>query len=406
MSERLTLIGVTDSRQLQLSKEAREAVAVHRVFCGGERHHRLVKDHLPPGSRWITIAPPMDGVISEIRRENGPVLVFASGDPFFYGIGATLQRAFPEAFFSSMPAFHSLQLLAQRCLLPYQEMHHTSLTGRSWAELDSALIGGERMIGVLTDRNKTPSAIAARMLEYGYGGYSMRVGEALGGPEERIRNCSLEDAETEQFHDLNCVLLQLDVPRRQYFGIPEAEFAGLQGRPNMITKMPFRLAALSCLDLANASSFWDIGFCTGSVSIEARLQFPHLAVTAFEKRRECDELLEVNSRKFGAPGIRKVMDDFLQQDCSGYCGAGGTVDAVFIGGHGGRLAAIFEKVIPFLASGGRIVTNAVQPSSRDEFLRLAAERGCFVRENLTLRADDHNPVEVLTAVHRQGNENQ
>ena len=180
MSERLTLIGVTDSRQLQLSKEAREAVAVHRVFCGGERHHRLVKDHLPPGSRWITIAPPMDGVISEIRRENGPVLVFASGDPFFYGIGATLQRAFPEAFFSSMPAFHSLQLLAQRCLLPYQEMHHTSLTGRSWAELDSALIGGERMIGVLTDRNKTPSAIAARMLEYGYGGYSMRVGEALG----------------------------------------------------------------------------------------------------------------------------------------------------------------------------------------------------------------------------------
>ena len=68
------------------------------------------------------------------------------------------------------------------------------------------------------------------------------------------------------------------------FGIPEEQFELLDGRANMITKMPVRLLSLSLLDLRNRSVMWDVGFCTGSVSIEAKLQFPHLDIVAFEKR--------------------------------------------------------------------------------------------------------------------------
>lgn len=71
--------------------------------------------------------------------------------------------------------------------------------------------------------------------------------------------------------------------------------------------MPVRLLTLSMLDLHNRHSFWDIGFCTGSVSVEAKLQFPHLHITAFEVREEGRELLEKNSRKFGTPGITGVI---------------------------------------------------------------------------------------------------
>ena len=52
----------------------------------------------------------------------------------------------------------------------------------------------------------------------------------------------------------------------------------------MITKAPIRLLTLQALELNRRRVFWDIGFCTGSVSIEARLQFPHLAVISFEIR--------------------------------------------------------------------------------------------------------------------------
>ena len=92
--------------------------------------------------------------------------------------------------------------------------------------------------------------------------------------------------------------------RSRPFGIPENRFCLLDGRAKMITKMPVRLLTLSMLDLHNRHSFWDIGFCTGSVSVEAKLQFPHLHITAFEVREEGRELLEKNSRKFGNGSYR------------------------------------------------------------------------------------------------------
>ena len=80
-------------------------------------------------------------------------------------------RKLPSAKIILFPTFNSLQMLAHRILLPYQEMQTLSLTGRPWDAFDSALIRGDKLIGVLTDREKTPATIAARMLEYGYDNY-------------------------------------------------------------------------------------------------------------------------------------------------------------------------------------------------------------------------------------------
>ena len=126
----------------------------------------------------------------------------------------------------------------------------------------------------MTDREKTPATIAARMLEYGYDNYRMTVGEALGnGEEESVRTFSLEEASQSAFRFPNCLILQRNKVHPRPFGIPESEFHLLNGRNRMITKMPVRLLTLSMLTLREKKSFWDIGFCTGSVSIEAKLQF-------------------------------------------------------------------------------------------------------------------------------------
>ena len=42
--------------------------------------------------------------------------------------------------------------------------------------------------------------------------------------------------------------------------------------------------SLAMMDLFGKSVMWDVGFCTGSVSIEAKLQFPELDIVAFERR--------------------------------------------------------------------------------------------------------------------------
>jgi len=397
MSEQFTLIGLSDSAEPHLDSAAIEAIGAARLFAGGTRHREIVSALLPSGSRWITIAPPIDGVLSQLAEADEPVVVFASGDPFFYGFGATLQKRFPGASMRSFPSFHSLQMLVHRCLIPYQSMRHASLTGRSWEELDCALIAGERLIGVLTDTRKTPSEVARRMLDFGYSGYRMVVGEALGGSYERVTRCTLEDAAKMEFGRLNCLLLEATEPPKRWFGIPENLFDGLPGRPNMITKMPFRLAALAALELGRARTFWDVGFCTGSVAIEARLQFPGLAVTAFEKRPECDALLESNAWRFGAPGIAKVMGDFLTQDHRALSGSDG-VDAVFIGGHGDQLDEVFDVVVRHLTPGGRVVMNAVRQSSTEAFAASAVRHGMELAEPLRLTVGEHNPVSVMKAV--------
>ena len=152
-------------------------------------------------------------------------------------------------------------MLAHRMLLPYHDMKVISLTGRPWDLFDQALIEGEKLIGVLTDRNKTPSRIAERMLEYGYDNYRMTVGEVLGNREkERVRTFSLSEVIKMEFVLPNCLILEKEEDRLRPFGIPESDFHLLGGRVNMITKAPVRLLTLSMLDLHNKHSFWDVGF--------------------------------------------------------------------------------------------------------------------------------------------------
>jgi precorrin-6Y C5,15-methyltransferase (decarboxylating) len=179
--------------------------------------------------------------------------------------------------------------------------------------------------------------------------------------------------------------------RERPLGIPDDEFEGVPERPNMITKMPVRLLTLSMLNLRNRSVFWDIGSCTGSVSVEAKLQFPHLEVIAFEKRPEGAGLLERNARRWGAPGIETVSGDFLAVDRSDLP----RPDALFIGGHGGDLEAVVSKSLSVLRPGSTMVFNSVSTQSRAEFERIIAQKGLPLSNVIRLAVDRHNPIDVM-----------
>lgn len=387
------VIGMTDDRKVWFPPEVLSAIAAGRVFSGGKRHHEIVAPLLPEDVVWIDITVPLDAVFQQYAG-HPEVVVFASGDPLFFGFANTLRKRLPEAEITVFPAFNSLQLLAHRMLLPYADMRTVSLTGRPWDAFDGALIRGERLIGALTDRQKTPALIARRMLDYGYGNYRMTVGECLGNREaERVRTLSLEEASSAEFSFPNCLILEQTSPRPHPFGLPERDFALLDGRVNMITKMPIRLLTLSQLDLAGRTSFWDVGFCTGSVSIEVRLRFPHLRVTAFEIREAGRALMEENARKFGAPGIDVHIGDFLEADLSGLPAP----DAVFIGGHGGKLIEMLRRIDSVLLPGGRVVFNAVSAQSQALFREAVEAVGRGIVGEMHVAVDAFNPITILIA---------
>ena len=390
------VIGITDAPQPFFPPEVLEIIKQGQLFSGGKRHHELVSGFLPEGAQWIDITVPLDAVFEKYQNNND-VVVFASGDPLFFGFANTIKHRLPEAEIVLYPAFNSLQTLAHRLVMPYHDMRIVSLTGRPWPEFDKALIERATKIGVLTDREHTPAAIAGRMLDYGYDGYTMHVGEHLGNPErERITTLSLQATLGQEFDYPNCLILTGNDLRPRHFGIPESEFVLLNGREKMITKMPVRLLTLQALELTRRRVMWDIGFCTGSVSIEARLQFPHVHIEAFECRPEGEALMRENSRRFGAPGISSHIGDFLDIDISRLPHP----DAVFIGGHGGHLREIMQKVLTVLTPDGCIVMNsvtsaAVHTDSHLLFNEACEELGLTQEPPMRIIINDNNPISIL-----------
>ena len=138
------IIGISDSRQQWFSPEITEVIRNGKVFSGGKRHHDIVAKLLPDDAVWIDITVPLSQVFEQYQNHDH-VVIFASGDPLFYGFANTVQRECPG--------------------VAMRDMHVVSLTGRDWTKLDEALINGESMIGCLTDRQKTPHAICQRMTE-------------------------------------------------------------------------------------------------------------------------------------------------------------------------------------------------------------------------------------------------
>ena len=393
MSKHYIVIGLANRPEDNLPPGAGALLPAMSVFSGGDRHYQLVRRYLPEQHVWIPIKGSMTDLFAVYRQTPDPaIVVFASGDPLFYGIAQTIRRYDPAATMDIFSSSNSVQLLCARIGQSYAAVKNTSVHGRTWQELDAALLQGERLIAVLTDATHHPGAIAARLLEYGFDGYVMIVGEDLDGANERVGEYTLQAAVERTFHPLNCVLLRGDAVVPPVMGITDSCFEGLPGRPNMITKRPVRLLSLSALQLQRARVFWDIGFCTGAVSIEARRLFPHLQVFAFEKRAECADILQRNMQNLSAPGIGPIMGDFFDQDLA----ALPAPDAVFIGGHGGRLPELLQRVNEVFA-GGRVVMNAVLDSSREQFVTGARALGWELIGEDSLQYNDHNPVTLLVA---------
>lgn len=393
------IIGINDSRSQWFPPHIMEIIGKGKVFSGGKRHHEIMMPMLPKDAEWIDITVPLSNVFEQYKeiflrpQTQTTLIIFASGDPLFYGFASTVMREMPECKVKVFPSFNSLQMLAHRMCLPYQDMQVVSLTGRPWDKFDEALIRGYQLIGCLTDKNKTPNSIMQRMQDYGYDEYTMTIGENLGNEE---KECVSEYLESRVYSNPNCIILQRKNTSnivRKAFGIPENEFHLLDGRTKMITKMPIRLLTLSMLNLHEKRSFWDIGFCTGSVSIEAKLQFPHLKVTSFEIREEGRELMEKNSKKFGAPGIETVIGDFLDADLEQY----EKPDAVFIGGHGGKLKDMVARIREVLLPGGCIVFNSVSESSRKMFIESIEAVGMKLIHCSHIALDNHNPINIMKA---------
>lgn len=113
MSSWLTVVGIGEDGWQGLSRAARRALVEAGAIHGGERHLALLPARI--AARRVPWPSPfsLDAVLAE-RTRGMPVCVLASGDPMFFGVGATLARELSVDEMRVIPAPSSLSLAAAR----------------------------------------------------------------------------------------------------------------------------------------------------------------------------------------------------------------------------------------------------------------------------------------------------
>jgi len=353
----VTIIGMGLSPR-DLTEAQRKKIEAADVLVGGRRH---LDGFEQVSAEKKEITKKLSDVVAFIKEKmhRHTVVVLASGDPLFYGIGSLLiDRLGPEniVVYSNIT---SVGGAFARIKEAWQDAKIVSLHGRDHeTELLNAMAFYDK-IAVFTDPEKTPAWVAKRLIENRLKNFKMCVLEQLGAPGERIGWYSLDQAVDKTFRDPNLVILKrLDVDENQpastrpiRLGAPDDQYAHPTG---LITKAEVRVVAISKLRLESHHVFWDLGAGSGSVSIEAALFVKTGHLFAVEKNAERIAQIKENRKRFNVENLHIV-----QSDLPGGLETLPRPDRIFIGGGGEGLERIINAASASLKPGGVVVVNTV-----------------------------------------------
>ncbi|MDE0149300.1 MAG: precorrin-6y C5,15-methyltransferase (decarboxylating) subunit CbiE [Rhodospirillaceae bacterium] len=363
----MSIIGVGEDGVEGLGPAAREAVAEASVVYGGRRHLRLVESLIR--GRAAPWPSPIRDAIPEIEALKGsPVAVLASGDPFHYGIGSVLAECIAADEMAVFPAPSSVALAAGRLGWAVQDAEIVSLCGPPPETLLPHLQPGRRVF-VLSADNTTPQAVARLLTGRGFGASRMTVLEALGGPDERVRECRADAFDLTDVARLNLMAIAVEAAPDARIVPAGASLAdSLFETDGMLTKREIRAVTLSSLAPRVGELLWDIGTGSGSVAIEWLLAHPANRAVGIERRADRAALARKNAAALGVPRLEIVVGA-----APGALSGLPAPDAIFVGG-GLSDASVLEAAWRALPRGGRLVANSVTLDS-DQVL------GAFVKEN-------------------------
>ncbi len=366
MSPWLTVIGIGEDGFKGLGRNARHAVLRAARIIGGQRQLDLLPVCVR-GERQLWPSP--FSLAPLLARRGEPVCVLASGDPMFYGVGASLARQVPAEEMLILPVPSSVSLAAARLGWALQDVMTLSVVARPLAALNAHLASGVRLL-VLSNDGQSPAAIAALLVESGFGPSRLSVFEHLGGAAERRVDGVAHAWPHAAVADLNLVaidcLADADAPRlSRLAGLPDAAFK----HDGQMTKRDVRAMTLARLAPLPGELLWDVGAGSGSIGIEWMRAHPSCRALAIEADAGRQGLIEHNRDALGVPGLQLVRGT-----APAALGGLETPDAIFIGG-GVTRDGVLETCWQHLRPGGRLVANAVTLQSEMTLMAWRARHG-------------------------------
>lgn len=324
------------------------------ILVGGRRHLEWFEEH--PGEKRQIVSP-VSEVVAYIKKwmDQKKIVVLASGDPLFYGIGQTLVNTLGANNVRIFPNISTLAACFSHLKIPWNQAKVVSLHGKgSLPELARAL-RSEYPVFVLTDPKHNPAWVGDFLLRQGLDQFCIWVFERLGEPDERIGKFSPNTISRADFAEPNAVVLTGKCEEKKLYpliiGAPEHWYEHERG---LITKAEVRAITLARLRLSSEHVFWDLGSGSGSVAIEAAIFVNRGQIVAVEKNKARVAQIKNNAKNFGVDHI-KIVEANLPDSLEDLP----PPNRVFIGGGGKDLVTIMEAASKRLLPEGRMVINAV-----------------------------------------------
>jgi precorrin-6B C5,15-methyltransferase / cobalt-precorrin-6B C5,C15-methyltransferase len=348
LSQTVTVVGIGADGWAGLPPRSKAALEQAGVLVGGPRQLALLPEAVP--GRRIPLPSPLQPGLSELiaAHSGSELVVLASGDPMFYGIGSTLVAILGATHVRVLPHLSSVSLAAARLGWPLDEVTVVSLVGRPRELLHPVLQPGRRVFA-LTAETTAAARIRALLDDRGFGGSPVTVLADLGGEQEAVGPADGQPHSRLAIIAIECRLDGGATPLPCVPGLPDDAFE----QDGQITKREIRALALAALAPVPGQLLWDVGAGSGSIGIEWMRVHPASRTISVEPRADRRERISRNAAALGVPGL-VVVAGKAPDALSGLP----RPDAVFVGGgvtDDGVLRACWDA----LAEGGRLVAHAV-----------------------------------------------
>ena len=362
----LSIVGIGEDGLDGLPAAARSLVLEADLLIGGERHLAMVPQKSDQERiAWATsqLLAQADGLAQYKGRRT---CVLASGDPMWFGIGATLSKRIPASEMTVLPHPGAFALAAAKLLWSLDAVDCLSLHGRPLDLINAFLTPGARLL-LLTENGAAPAKIAAHLVTRGFGSAQLTVLEHLGGAAENVQTGTAKDWLHQTCADLN--LLALEVKD----GPGLTRLAGLEDdlylHDGNITKREIRAVTLARLSPFPGDLLWDVGAGSGSISIEWLRTDRRNRAIAIENKEARRSMIAQNALALGVPQL-EIKAGSVPEALHGLPDP----DAIFIGG-GITTGGLIERCWQALKPGGRLVANVVTLEGESVLVQAWREHG-------------------------------
>ena len=287
--------------------------------------------------------------IYEEAKENDKILVVMSGDTGFFSgtnkLGAEFSKMLSKGYFNPesrleiLSGISSFSYMCAKFGIDYTNMKIMSVHGRdeNLSELFEAVKYNEKTFS-LSSGGEQVNYILRKLSASSLSEVSVCIAENMGASDEKYTKGKPEELKEREFSKLTSLIFINEGAdsKRTLFGLADEEF--LRDKVPM-TKSDIRAVCMAKLELCRDSICYDIGAGSGSCSIEMADFVCRGKVYAIEHKALACELIAENKKKFELSNI-----EIINAEASTVIDDLEAADRIFIGGSGGNLDIIVDKI--------------------------------------------------------------